>query len=163
MDKSPPGNSEFYAGDINEIGRACRAGKWSELREGKFSVAHVIFPDCVYILDILLLSEVVADVTGSPAVIWDKPGKIIAGDQELWAAEIAPKNWVNSIACINENQVPALQKRWMEIHVREYEPEPELIVDEWMNTEMLQACYSFVNVARITIDRSIELVEIWMQ
>lgn len=157
----PPGNCEFYAGDAARIGAACRAGKWMELREGLHSVKHVVFPDFIHCLDVHLLDQVVAEVTGRPEVTWAEPGRLLAGDQELWAAEVAPQEWVAAAARVEAQKTTDFRRKWM-AHGAEYEPDPQAIEAEWMSPELLSACDAFLDMIRTAHAESLDVVEIWV-
>jgi hypothetical protein len=158
----PSGNfgSEFYAGDAQTIGRACARGEWDVLRSGAFSSRHVVFPPCVYTLDILLLPEAISDVTGKLQPSLTENGKCVA-EGGAWTANVVPREFVFSVASVDLRSAPQLRKRWKEIHVREYEPDPELVEADWMHESMLRACQEFISLALKAVEDSLDVVGIW--
>lgn len=157
----PTGNYgiEFYVGDPDQIGSVRTEDEWNELRSGRLTESHVLFPEYVTGVDLLLLSKAVAEVTNRPEVELVAADSCIAGDQELWAAEILPSDWVQYLASVDDVRVGAVVNSWVRLHLEEYDSHDS--EDLYRSTECLECFRRLFSATRICRDTNSELIWIW--
>ena len=160
----PPGYGiEFYAGDADTIGDACRAAEWEGLRTGKFALDFVGFPNCVSNTGVLLLLLAEAcKLQGLPEYTIDDYVRHVAeGEgrwQGLWAAELWHPQWVETIGSVPRESIPKLTRRFREAAFAEWDDDDP----DWFAPEMSDAVEHFVALCRNAHENESDVIEVWV-
>ncbi len=155
--------SEFYSGDAEVIGRACREGEWDGLRDGRNAVRFVGFPPCVGNDDVPMhLFEAIARVMQTSPLQFDEFERMVAEDsgkyQGLWAAELWHSRFVDAVASVPLERIGQLTREWTEIVAKVYDARDE----GWLAPTVTQAVGDFVLMCKEAVAEGHDVVEVWV-
>lgn len=163
----PTGNfgAEFYSGDAESIGQACREGRWDEMYDGRHAARFVGFPPCVGNSDVpVYLFEAIAKVTQTPPLRFDDFDRMVAEDpgpyQGWWAAELWHARFVEAVASVPIEQVGQLAREWAEIVINDEHGRDEHT--EWFAPEVTKAVGDFVLLCKEAVANRYDVVEVWV-
>ena len=146
--------AQFFLGQAREVGAACMAWRWRDLRTGQASVAYLAFPQCVHSQDLLLLPRAIADVTGLPCVQIDHRVGVVAAEEGLWTAQAMPQAWVKVVSALPDESVEGVCERWAILIRDEYGV-------EWDTTAVADALRQLVEMARRSRGEHHDVVALW--
>lgn len=144
---------ELYAGNWTTIRNACRAEMTDDLRAGRYSESHLLFPTEFGAGDILFVQDAISARTAKPIVELDFDRDEPAGC--MFADRLFP-DWVSSVASLSAANGFNLMERWSERYLANELREPDwhqYIAGKW-GQDLIHLC-------RLATDRSLDVVMIW--
>src|SRR5262249_25551990 len=121
---------EFYAGDAAVIGADFAAHEWDGLRDGTRARAYADFSLHLSPADLDILSEVIAETSGTePLLLNDSLVRTVGGTEGESGAEVVDPAWVRMVAKTDEGAAPDLTALWVKRVGEEYGQELEVTAD----------------------------------
>jgi hypothetical protein len=144
---------ELYAGDWANIRDSCRASALDELRAGRVSEMHILFPPEFGAGDILFLQDAVAELAELPAVHIDFERDEPHGG--MFVDRLIPA-WTHSVASLSISNGPILMERWSARYCTEEERAPDWHehVGGSFGGRLIQLC-------RLAQERNLDVVMVW--
>jgi len=158
----PPGYyCDIYLGDADAIGRACAAGDWDALRDGRAASAYVEFPQVVGNSDLpLVLPTVLGKVTGGTSMPpLPEFERCLAGDYGMWGAEQWPRTYVDAVAAVPQSDTGQLTEAWVRAVLTWWGEEYDQ--QEWHGPELRQAVADFVALCKQAVETGDDVIQVW--
>ena len=147
---------EFYEGDADVIGDAISAANWMALRNGTAARSFVGFPTFIIGAYVVELTAAIGSVIQQPNLQINE-GRIVAGEDGHWSANVIPVDWVAAMGSVTEKDVPLVIQRWKEECVKEYDE-----VEDWQNDELRDRLYRLTLLCKEAQSRGSDVVFLYL-
>ena len=143
---------EFYEGDGDVIGAAISASDWQSLRNGTAAHSFVGFPLYIIGFYIVELTGVIASEIQQPKLQLIA-GRMVAGEDGHWAADVLPVEWVAAMASVPAKSIPAIIQHWKLECTRVYDE-----IDDWQEGELLDPLNRLIVLCQEALSRRTDVV-----